>query len=150
MEKEKIIPAAPEEADITPDTVVKFTRSYSFEGKSYSEVDLAGMDDLTAKDMMEAEKYLFKTGTVSALPDQAVGYVCFIASKISDQPIEFVHGPLPQGYEPGEEQGDRFFLRRGMRTGDGALFRRLCVRLSTALRSDYHGFTNTPSLNFWT
>lgn len=31
-----------------------------------------------------------------------------------------------------------------MRTGDGALFRRLCVRLSTALRSDYHGFTNTP------
>ena len=31
-----------------------------------------------------------------------------------------------------------------MRTGDGALFRRLCVRLSTALRSDYHGFTHTP------
>ena len=96
MEKEKIIPVAPEEADITPDTVVKFTRSYSFEGKSYSEVDLAGMDDLTAKDMMEAEKYLFKTGTVSALPDQAVGYVCFIASKISDQPIEFFMGLSPR------------------------------------------------------
>jgi len=84
MEKEKIIPAAPEEADITPDTVVKFTRSYSFEGKSYSEVDLAGMDGLTAKDM------------VSALPDQAVGYVCFIASKISDQPIEFFMGLSPR------------------------------------------------------
>lgn len=96
MEKEKIIPTTPEEADITPDTVVKFTRSYSFEGKSYSEVDLAGMDDLTAKDMMEAEKYLFKTGTVSALPDQAVGYVCFIASRISDQPIEFFMGLSPR------------------------------------------------------
>lgn len=96
MEKEKNIPSPAEETDITPDTVVKFTRSYSFEGKSYSEVDLAGMDDLTAKDMMEAEKYLFKTGTVSALPDQAVGYVCFIASKISDQPIEFFMGLSPR------------------------------------------------------
>ena len=96
MEKEKNIPSPVEETDITPDTVVKFSRSYTFEGKSYSEVDLAGMDDLTAKDMIEAEKYLFKTGTVSALPDQAVGYVCFIASKISDQPIEFFMGLSPR------------------------------------------------------
>ncbi len=96
MDKEKNIPSPVEETDITPDTVVKFSRSYSFEGKSYSEVDLAGMDDLTAKDMIEAEKYLFKTGTVSALPDQAVGYVCFIASKISDQPIEFFMGLSPR------------------------------------------------------
>ena len=96
MDKEKNIPSPVEETDITPDTVVKFSRSYSFEGKSYSEVDLAGMDDLTAKDMIEAEKYLFKTGTVSALPDQAVGYVCFIPSKISDQPIEFFMGLSPR------------------------------------------------------
>ena len=94
MEKEKNIPAPVE--DITPDTVVKFSREYSFEGKTYGEVDLARMDDLTAKDMIEAEKYLFKTGTVSALPDQAVGYVCFIASKISDQPIEFFMGLSPR------------------------------------------------------
>lgn len=96
MEKEKNIPSPVEETDITPDTVVKFSRSYTFEGKSYSEVDLAGMDNLTAKDMIEAEKYLFKTGTVSALPDQAVGYVCFIASRISDQPIEFFMGLSPR------------------------------------------------------
>ena len=96
MDKEKNIPSPAEETDITPDTVVKFSRSYSFEGKTYSEVDLSGMDDLTAKDMIEAEKYLFKTGTVSALPDQAVGYVCFIASKISDQPIEFFMGLSPR------------------------------------------------------
>ena len=96
MDKEKNIPSPVEETDITPDTVVKFSRSYSFEGKSYSEVDLAGMDDLTAKDMIEAEKYLFKTGTVSALPDQTIGYICFIASRISDQPIEFFMGLSPR------------------------------------------------------
>ena len=67
MEKEKNIPSPAEETDITPDTVVKFSRSYSFEGK-----------------------------TVSALPDQAVGYVCVIASKISDQPIEFFMGLSPR------------------------------------------------------
>lgn len=31
-----------------------------------------------------------------------------------------------------------------MRTGDGALYRRLCVRLTTALHSDYSGFISTP------
>ena len=96
MEKQKNIPSPAEDTDITPDTAVKCSRSYNFEGKTYSEVDLSGMDDLTAKDMIEAEKYLFKTGTVSALPDQAVGYVCFIASKISDQPIEFFMGLSPR------------------------------------------------------
>ena len=49
MEKEKNIPSPAEETDITPDTVVKFSRSYNFEGKTYSEVDLSGMDDLTPK-----------------------------------------------------------------------------------------------------
>ena len=94
MENEKSIPAPIE--DLTLDTVVKFSRSYDFEGKTYSEVDLSQMDDLTAKDMIEAEKYLFKTGTVSALPDQAVGYVCFIASKIAGLPIEFFMGLSPR------------------------------------------------------
>lgn len=94
MDHEKSIPAPA--GDITPDTVVKFNRSYDFEGKIYSEVDLSRMDDLTAKDMIEAEKYLFKTGTVSALPDQSVGYVCFIASKISGLPIEFFMGLSPR------------------------------------------------------
>ena len=94
MDKEKNIPAPAE--DTASDTVVKFSRSYTFEGKAYEEVDLSGMDSLTAKDMMEAEKYLFKTGTVSALPDQTIGYVCFIASRISDQPIEFFLGLAPR------------------------------------------------------
>lgn len=94
MENEKNIPAPVE--DLTPDTLVKFSRSYTFEGKTYDEIDLSGMDDLTAKDMIEAEKYLFKTGTVSALPDQTVGYVCFIASRISGQPIEFFMGLSPR------------------------------------------------------
>lgn len=94
MEKEKNIPAPAE--DITPDTLVKFSRTYTFEGQTFDAVDLSGMDDLTAKDMIEAEKYLFKTGTVSALPDQTVGYVCFIASRISGQPIEFFMGLSPR------------------------------------------------------
>ena len=31
-----------------------------------------------------------------------------------------------------------------MRPGDGAALRRLCVRLSAVLRSDFHGFMTTP------
>ena len=88
--------AAAPEAEPLPDTLVEFKKPYRFEDKEYTEVDLEGLDSLSTKDMIEAEKYLFKTGTVSALPDQAVGYVCFIASRISDQPIEFFMGLSPR------------------------------------------------------
>lgn len=104
---EKDIPA-PEE-DITPDTLVEFSRTYTFEGKSYTEVDLVHMDDLTAKDMVAAEKYLFKTGSISALPDQAIGYVCFIASRISDLPIEFFMGLSPRDMNRVKNKVTSFF-----------------------------------------
>lgn len=70
-------------------TLVKFTKPYTFEGKTYTGIDLAGLEDLTAKDMIEAEKYLQRSGAVTVTPEMTMEYVTFIASRVSGQPLEF-------------------------------------------------------------
>ena len=40
------------------DTLIKFSKPYVFEGQTYTEIDLAGLENLTARDMIDAEKYL--------------------------------------------------------------------------------------------
>lgn len=46
------------------DLLVNFTRTYKFEEKEIAEVDLSGMDNLTTKDMIKANKVLQSNGTV--------------------------------------------------------------------------------------
>ena len=94
-------------------TLVTFSRTYQFEGQSIGEIDLDGMDSLTAKDMIEAEKYLTKTGTISALPDQTIEYACFIASRISNQPIEFFKGLSPRDMNRVKNRITGFFYGEG-------------------------------------
>ena len=97
MENEKVITIpAPAEQEAEPETLVKFSRPYTFEGNTYREVDLDQMDSLSAQDMVAAEKYLFKSGIISPLPDMTVGYICFIASKASGLPMEFFKGLQPK------------------------------------------------------
>lgn len=73
MENEKVITIpAPAEQEAEPETLVKFSRPYTFEGSTYREIDLDQMDSLSAQDMVAAEKYLFKSGIISPLPDMTV------------------------------------------------------------------------------
>lgn len=94
METEKNIITANQEKE--PETLVKFPKPYTFEGKEYTEIDLAGLDSLTAEDMIAAEKFLNRSGVFSPIPEVSVEYVCFIANKASDQPIEFFKGMPPK------------------------------------------------------
>ena len=64
--------------------------------QTYSEIDLSGMDSLTAEDMIAAEKHLMRTGVFSPLPEMTVEYVQFIAARASGQPVEFFKGLPPK------------------------------------------------------
>lgn len=93
MVDEKILtPAQEEEAS----TLVKFSKPYRFEGKTYSEVDLSGMDDLSAEDMIAADRYLTRSGSFSVMPEMTLEYACFIAARAAKQPIEFFKGLPPK------------------------------------------------------
>lgn len=89
------IPTAPVPAG-NPDTFVRFSKPYFFEGMNYTGVNLDGMDRITARDMIDAEKYLVKCGVVTPLPEMAMEYIGFIGNLISGQPIEFFKGLPPR------------------------------------------------------
>lgn len=77
------------EATEDPESYVRFHKPYFFEGNHYAGIDLKAIEDLTAKDMCEAEKYLSKKGIISPLPEMTMEYIGFIANRATGQPIEF-------------------------------------------------------------
>ena len=75
-----------------PPTLVRFSKPYTFEGETFTEIDLAGIENLTTADMTAAEKHLVKNNQVSATPEMTMEYVCYIAMLSTDKPIEFFRG----------------------------------------------------------
>lgn len=73
----------------------EFSKPYTFERKIYECISLDGLDSLTTKDMIEAEKYTVRNGMYSATPEMTMSYAMYIASKASKLPIEFFM-TLPQ------------------------------------------------------
>lgn len=76
--------------------VVVFNKPYSFEDKTYEKVDLSGLDNLTAADMIAANRVLDRTGSFTFLPEMSLEYACIIAAKASNKPIEFFKGLHPR------------------------------------------------------
>ena len=50
------------------ESIVKLSKTYDFEGDKISELDFSGMENVTAEDMIKANKVLASSGTVSVLP----------------------------------------------------------------------------------
>lgn len=70
-------------------TKVTFSKPYRFEDKTYKEIDLSGLESLTAEDMIAADKFLTRNGNFTVMPEMTLEYALFIASKATDLPIEF-------------------------------------------------------------
>ena len=68
---------------------LKLSREYDFEGQKICEIDLSGLDNLTAADMIQANKVLTNNGTVSVLPETTLEYDLIIAAGALKMPIEF-------------------------------------------------------------
>jgi hypothetical protein len=69
--------------------LIEFKKPYTFESQEYKEIDLAGLESLTAKDLMDAEKQFAASGLVAAINEMSMGYVCIVAAKASKLPVEF-------------------------------------------------------------
>ena len=88
--------ATPASAPTDPDSYVRFSKPYPFEGNVYAGIDLGGIERITAKDMIEAEKYLAKNGVISPIPEMTMEYIGFIGNRATGQPIEFFKGLPPK------------------------------------------------------
>ncbi|RDY30289.1 phage tail assembly protein [Lachnotalea glycerini] len=99
MEKNKteVVAVLDENSEVIEnERIVQFSRPYSFEGKEYEEIDLTGLDNLTASDMIAAQKVLERSGSFSVMPEMSLEYACIIAASATSQPVEFFKGLSPK------------------------------------------------------
>ena len=70
--------------------IIKFKKPYKFEGKEYESIDLSGLEDLTAEDMVALEKqYDRKTPGLNFMSELKVEYAMMMAARAARQPVEF-------------------------------------------------------------
>ena len=84
---------APEEDNL----IVKFRKPFKFEGQEYKEIDLSGLDDLTAQDMVSVDRILKRNSSgIDVMPEVSMEYALNLAAKAAKQPIEFFQALPPR------------------------------------------------------
>lgn len=92
-EVELELPANEEEVSM----VIELKKPYRFEGKEYTQIDLSGLDNLNASDMIAVNKIMNRTsGGIDVMPEVSLEYACMLASKAAKLPIEFFTGLPPR------------------------------------------------------
>ncbi len=77
---------------ITPkndENIMKLSKEYNFEGETISEIDLSRLEDMTAEDMIAAQKVLTASGSVSLMPENSLEFAIILAARATGRPIEF-------------------------------------------------------------
>lgn len=79
--------------------IIKFKDPYKFEDmEPVKQVDLRGLEDLKASDMIQVQRIMEKSGSINILPEMSLEYACLFAAKATDYPVEFFQGfPPKQG-----------------------------------------------------
>lgn len=77
------------------ETDMVLSRAYKFEGQTYEKLDLSGMEDLTAQDMIDASRYMRRIGFSNMDEEMDLPYALFMASRITGLPIEFFNALKP-------------------------------------------------------
>lgn len=78
------------EAEDDDNLVIKFKKPFVFERTTYTEIDLSGLDDLSAADMIAVNKYMSRTSSgVDIMPEVSMEYAINLAAKAAKMPIEF-------------------------------------------------------------
>ena len=76
--------------------IVKLSKTYNFEGEQISEIDFSGLEDVTAKTMIKANKVLTASGDVQIMPESSLHYALIIAAECTKYPIEFYERLRPK------------------------------------------------------
>lgn len=111
MEKEVEVVEKSEIVEI--DDLVILSKPYKFEGKEYENVDLSGMKNIKAIDMIEAQKIYDRSGGFSIMPEMSMEYALVIASRASGYPIEFFYSLPPRDAIRIKNKVTSFFYGQG-------------------------------------
>lgn len=99
--------------DSDAENVIKLSRTYEFEGEKIQELDFSGLENITADDMIKANKVLASSGTVSVLPENDLHYTLIIAASATGHPIEFFKSLKPRDAIKVKNKVTSFFFGEG-------------------------------------
>ncbi len=118
MSEKEIITAAAERPH-----VIELTKPWMFEEKEYTEIDLSGLERLTIRDAIDAQRDLFGQNEVasSLVCETTTSFAMAMAAKASGYPIEFFK-LLPLGAGRRVRREVQSVIRSGGRT-DGTVLR---------------------------
>lgn len=69
--------------------VISLKKPITFEGKTYDRIDLTGLENLCAEDMIRINRRLARMGNSEAVQENSLEYALNIAAEASSLPIEF-------------------------------------------------------------
>ena len=78
--------------DATENGVMRLERPYSFQGKTYTEIDLSGVAELNSMNASEAENRLARAGFMVTETSFNYLFACILASMATGLPEEFFTG----------------------------------------------------------
>lgn len=78
------------------EAIVKLSKTYDFEGDKIKTLDFSGLENITANDMIKANRVLNNSGTVTVLPETNLEYTLIIAASATGVPIEFFKQLVPR------------------------------------------------------
>lgn len=116
VDKDKVINVKRPKDDITEiqhEAVIRLSQKYIFEDKEYEEIDLSGLEDMTANDMIAANKVLEKSGSFSFLPEMSLEYACIISARATKMPVEFFKSLHPKDAIKVKNKVTSFFYGEG-------------------------------------
>lgn len=78
--------------------LIRFKQPYRFEGQEYEELDLSGLERMTVKDAIDAQKKLFEQQEEATLllTETTTAFARMVAAKASGKPVEFFQ-QMPRG-----------------------------------------------------
>jgi len=98
--KENHVPAVSEpekvQGEVGNPYLVTFSKPFVFEGDTYTCIDLSGLENLSAADMIAANKVMERSGTVNVLPEMSLEYACILSSRASGLVVEFFKSLPPR------------------------------------------------------
>ena len=71
------------------DLVVKFGKPFVFENKTYTEVNLSGLEDLNGEDLCRADRAVRAQGNAASMTEMTPDIACFLGSVAAHLPVEF-------------------------------------------------------------
>lgn len=76
--------------------LVTLDKPYEFEGQKYTEIDMSGLENIRALDMIDANRALCGKGDYYSVPEMQLGYAMVIAARATGKPIEFFYNLPPK------------------------------------------------------